>query len=355
VVVLRIYSEKTLKDILEIPTSVENVGKTFNVVKSVAEIMIGSGCRQFYFTGCGSSYYSAMLISFPLLVEDIDVGVYVLPSSEIIMYYSNRFSKDCCLIAISRSGETAETLDVLKIGREKGVFSVVITINEKSRARDYVDSYLYIDVGTERGVVMTKSFFSMTLAGLMLTRSIVGMISGKIYDITSQLPILKEYVENVINGREKIFSLARSYVEKGVKRFVFLGSGPAYPIALESSLKLKESTYIATEALHALEFRHGPIATVGENQVIVVLNQDGESYSYVYKLYKELLSMGSYVLRLSSRDVDENTIPIAKTDFEELNVLSAIVPLQLFAYGYASALGLDIDNPRNLVKVVKQY
>ncbi|MCC6057854.1 MAG: SIS domain-containing protein, partial [Desulfurococcaceae archaeon] len=131
--------------------------------------------------------------------------------------------------------------------------------------------------------------------------------------------------------------------------------GPAYPIALEGSLKLKESTYIATEALHALEFRHGPIATVGENQVIVVLNQDGESYSYVYKLYKELLSMGSYVLRLSSRDVDENTIPIARTDFEELNVLSAIVPLQLFAYGYASALGLDIDNPRNLVEVVRQY
>uniref|UniRef100_A0A7J2U2D9 SIS domain-containing protein n=1 Tax=Ignisphaera aggregans TaxID=334771 RepID=A0A7J2U2D9_9CREN len=352
---MRICCEKTLRDILEISTSIESVGKSFDVIKGVAEAIVGRGCRYFYFTGCGSSYYSAMLASFPLLVEGIDVGVYVLPSSEILMYYSSRLSRECCLVAISRSGETAETLDVLKIGRERGVYSIVITISERSRARDYVDSYLYIDVGAERGVVMTKSFFSMTLAGLMLTRSIVGMISGKIYDIISQLPILKEYVENVVNGREKIFSLARSYVEKGVKRFVFLGSGPAYPIALEGSLKLKESTYIATEALHALEFRHGPIATVGENQVIVVLNQDGESYNYVYKLYKELLSMGSYVLRLSSRDVDENTIPIAKTDFEELNVLSAIVPLQLFAYGYASALGLDIDNPRNLVKVVKQY
>jgi glucosamine--fructose-6-phosphate aminotransferase (isomerizing) len=355
VVVLRICCEKTLRDILEISTSIESVGKSFDVIKGVAEAIVGRGCRYFYFTGCGSSYYSAMLVSFPLFAEGIDVGVYVLPSSEILMYYSSRLSRECCLVAISRSGETAETLDVLKIGRERGVYSIVITISERSRARDYVDSYLYIDVGAERGVVMTKSFFSMTLAGLMLTRSIVGMISGKIYDITSQLPILKEYVENVINGREKIFSLARSYVERGVKRFVFLGSGPAYPVALEGSLKLKESTYIATEALHALEFRHGPIATVGENQVIVVLNQDGESYNYVYKLYKELLSMGSYVLRLSSRDVDENTIPIARTDFEELNVLSAIVPLQLFAYGYASALGLDIDNPRNLVKVVKQY
>jgi len=352
---LRICCEKTLRDILEISTSIESVGKSFDVIKGVAEAIVGRGCRYFYFTGCGSSYYSAMLASFPLFAEGIDVGVYVLPSSEILMYYSSRLSRECCLVAISRSGETAETLDVLKIGRERDVYSIVITISERSRARDYVDSYLYIDVGAERGVVMTKSFFSMTLAGLMLTRSIVGMISGKIYDITSQLPILKEYVENVINGREKIFSLARSYVERGVKRFVFLGSGPAYPIALEGSLKLKESTYIATEALHALEFRHGPIATVDENQVIVVLNQDGKSYNYVYKLYKELLSMGSYVLRLSSRDVDENTIPIAKTDFEELNVLSAIVPLQLFAYGYASALGLDIDNPRNLVKVVKQY
>jgi glucosamine--fructose-6-phosphate aminotransferase (isomerizing) len=355
VVVLRICCEKTLRDILEISTSIESVGKSFDVIKGVAEAIVGRGCRYFYFTGCGSSYYSAMLVSFPLFAEGIDVGVYVLPSSEILMYYSSRLSRECCLVAISRSGETAETLDVLKIGRERGVYSIVITISERSRARDYVDSYLYIDVGAERGVVMTKSFFSMTLAGLMLTRSIVGMISGKIYDITSQLPILKEYMENVINGREKILSLARSYVERGVKRFVFLGSGPAHPIALEGSLKLKESTYIATEALHALEFRHGPIATVGENQVIVVLNQDGKSYNYVYKLYKELLSMGSYVLRLSSRDVDENTIPIARTDFEELNVLSAIVPLQLFAYGYASALGLDIDNPRNLVKVVKQY
>ena len=352
---MRICCEKTLRDILEISTSIESVGKSFDVIKGVAEAIVGRGCRYFYFTGCGSSYYSAMLASFPLFAEGIDVGVYVLPSSEILMYYSSRLSRECCLVAISRSGETAETLDVLKIGRERDVYSIVITISERSRARDYVDSYLYIDVGAERGVVMTKSFFSMTLAGLMLTRSIVGMISGKIYDITSQLPILKEYVENVINGREKIFSLARSYVERGVKRFVFLGSGPAYPIALEGSLKLKESTYIATEALHALEFRHGPIATVDENQVIVVLNQDGKSYNYVYKLYKELLSMGSYVLRLSSRDVDENTIPIAKTDFEELNVLSAIVPLQLFAYGYASAIGLDIDNPRNLVKVVKQY
>jgi len=355
VLVFALHGVNTFTDIIEIPTAIDGVEKSIEVIQLVAKTIISRGCRRFYFTGCGSSYYSAMLISFPLMVEDIGAELYALPSSEIIMYHGGRIAKDCCIVAVSRSGETAETLEVLRIGKERGAHNVIITISEGSKAKNYVDNYLYIDVGVERGIVMTKSFFSMTLAGLLLTLSIVSMVTGRRFDAYSQPSVLKEYVKNVIGDREKIFRLAQRYAEQGVKRFVFLGSGPAYPIALEGSLKLKESTYVATEAMHALEFRHGPIATVGENQVIVVVNQNGKSYNHVYKLYKELLSMGASVVRLSNRDVDENTITIATTGSEELDALSAIVPLQLFAYGYATALGLDMDRPRNLVRVVEHF
>jgi glucosamine--fructose-6-phosphate aminotransferase (isomerizing) len=345
--------EKTLSDIIEIPNSIDVVGKSIVEIKGVAESIVDRRCNCFYFTGCGSSYYSAMLMSFPLQVEGIEV--YAIPSSEIIMYYSSRLSRNCCLISVSRSGETSETLEAMRIGKEKGTYNVIITINEKGASREYANKYLYIDVGVERGIVMTKSFYSMTLTGLVLTSSIIDIILGNKYNMVLHLDRLKEHAIKMIKEKENIFNLGSIYVKKNINRFVFLGSGPSYPIALEGSLKLKESSYIATEAMYALEFRHGPIATVGENQLIIVINQEGRSYSYVYRLYNELRAMNSYILRLSNRDVDENTILLSKTGFEELDALSAILPLQLMAYSYATALGLDIDSPRNLVRVVKHY
>lgn len=348
----RVVGEKTLQDIMEIPKSIDAVRENFDSLKEVTTSIVNRNCRCLYFTGCGSSYYSAMLISIPLQIHRPKLNVRVLPSSEILMYLINTLSEECCIVAISRSGETAETLEVMKRGRERGTYNVIITISEKSESIKYADEYLYINVGVERGIVMTKSFYSMSLAGLVIT---LNMVAGKSSNMDSELDKLKEHAISMIEKRSAIFRLAENYINMGINRFVVLGSGPSYPIALEASLKLKEASYVAAEAMHALEFRHGPIATLDKNVLVVIINQDGKSYSYVYKLYEELRNIGANVLRLSNKDLDEDTLPLSRTSYEELDALSAILLLQLITYGYTVASGLDIDSPRRLVRVVTRY
>ncbi|MCS7111898.1 MAG: SIS domain-containing protein [Ignisphaera sp.] len=342
--------EKTVQDIIEIPQYISTVEKNINRIAEAAQSIISRRCERLYLTGCGSSYYSVMLISFPLQISRFVPHTYMLPASEILMYHHEALSEKCCILAVSRSGETAEVLEVMKMAKEKGAYNIIITISKNSRSIEYADRYLYINAGIERGLVMTKSFYLMSLAGLVLTSTIV---AGRSYGST-ELSKLYEHSISIIERKNEMLKLAENYIKKGIRRFVFLGSGPAYPIALEASLKMKESSYIAAEAIHTLEFRHGHIAAYDKDMLIVIINQNGRSYPYVYKLYEELNAYAN-VLRLSNRDLDENTLPLSQTGYEELDSLSAIIPLQLIMYGYAVALGLDIDNPRRLVRVVTHY
>ncbi len=343
---------KTLQDIEEIPVAVDHVIKHRSKLIDVARELLEKRPKKIFFVGCGSSYYSGLIIQSPLVKTMNYVSSLALPSSEAFIYYDELFDDKTVVIGISRSGETAETLTVLEKARARGSYTVLLSITNESRGRHVVDKYIYLDVGDERSIVMTKSFVSLSLAGLLLSSEIHGHYKGE-YIKADCLYSFKSYVERIIHYKDNLLDKGRKYAEKRIERFVFLGSGPSYAIALEGSLKLKETSYIATEALHALEFRHGPMATIGENQVEVIINPSGESYDLVYRLYRDIKNYGGQIIRLS--DKDEPDIALPETGVEELTALAAIIPLQLFAIGYALAKGRDPDNPRNLVRYVDRF
>ncbi len=351
-------ASKTVQDILEIPYVVELIRDNFNAIELLSS-EIQSRCRCLYFIGCGSSYYIAMLSSHPLYAAK-DFSVYAMPSSELVIYHLDRITKSCCVVGFSRSGETAETLEALEGARRLGAYTAMVSISRSERGMNAVDRYLYIDVGGERGIVMTKSFVALSIAGLIISISIASRWR-RLDLVQNMLSAIYGYFKDVIDRRESYIDVGREIALKNIKRFIILGSGPSYPIALEASLKIKETSYVATEALHSLEFRHGPIATIGEEQSIILLNQSGRSYPYVYRLYRELrekakgYSKTTIFIRFSSSDVDENTIEIPKLDVEEFEALTSILPLQLIAVGYANALELDVDRPRNLVRFVNTF
>ena len=259
------------------------------------------------------------------------------------------------VIAVSRSGETAETLEALRRARGAGGYTALISIAGKSRGRELVDTYIYVDAGVERSIVMTKSFVAMSLAGLVLTSGMSQRLGASYAVPRRSLEEFRRFAEEVV-AKKKAVELGRRFAERSIYRFVFLGAGPGYPVALEASLKLKETSYAATEALHALEFRHGPMATVGEEQLIIVINQRGAGYSYVERLWRELVERGAQVLRLAE-SVEESgkNLGLPDTGCEEVTALAAILHLQLFAVGFATALGRNPDAPRNLVRFVKKF
>ena len=342
----------TLLDISETPRALRLVAERYDELFGLGRELGGKGFARVFLTGCGSSYYAAALIAWPLIRGGWGGAVYAMPASELIHYYADSMGSRDLVVAVSRSGETAETLEALRRARGRGAHTVLISIAEKSRGRELVDTYIYINAGEERSMVMTKSFVSMTAAGLMVASGLSQGLGAPYTVRRSCVEDLAAFAERVVSER-KALGIGRSYAEKGVQRFVYLAMGPGYPVALEASLKLKETSYVATEALHALEFRHGPMATVGEKQLIVVINQRGEGYEAVKRLYEELVSRGADVLRLS--DDGGAGLELPATGCEEVTALAAILHLQLFAVGYATALGRNPDAPRNLVRFVERF
>ncbi|MCD6301835.1 MAG: SIS domain-containing protein [Staphylothermus sp.] len=343
---------KTLQDIEEIPVAVDNVIKYRSKLEYIAKELLGISPKKIFFIGCGSSYYLALLIQSPLVRVMNHVFSLSLPSSEAFIYYNELFDDKAVVIGISRSGETAETLTALEKAKARGSYTILLSITNESRGKHIVDKYVYLDAGIERSIVMTKSFVTLSLAGLLLTSTIREYYKGE-HIKQDYLYSFKNYVEEIIQYKDNYLEKGRMYAEKQIERFVFLGSGPSYAIALEGSLKFKETSYVATEAIHALEFRHGPMATIGENQVEVIINPSGESYDLVYRLYKDIQEYEGKILRLSDRDKPDIVLP--NTGAEELSALAAIIPLQIIAIGYALAKGRDPDKPRNLVRYVDRF
>ncbi|MET1159812.1 MAG: SIS domain-containing protein [Thermoprotei archaeon] len=342
--------KNTLLDISEIPAAITNIINNRNLFKEIGSRISSYEFNKVFLIGCGSSFYIGVVVSYLLKRLLQNKCIKALPSSELLLYEHVNLDERSLVIGFSRSGNTAETVSALELAKSKGSKTVLLSINKESKGSRIVDEYVYVDVGVERGIVMTKSFVSLTLAGLLLSDS----ISGPSEAIGSQaLSKFSSFVNKVIDDKEHYLNLGKELALSSYERFVFLGSGPSYGIALEASLKFKETSYIATEAIHALEFRHGPMATVNEKQVEFIINPTGESFEVVYRLYKDIVNIGGKVIRLS--DERKPDILLANTGVEELNALEAIVPLQYIAMGYALAKGKDPDNPRNLTRVVEKF
>ena len=307
-------------------------------------------------TACGTSYYAGMVGEY--MIEDLaGVPVEVEYASE--FRYRNPIIKPGTLVlAISQSGETADTLAALKEAQQKGATALAICNGVGSTIARTSDGGVYLHAGPEIGVASTKAFTSqvtvLAMIALLLGRQRrLSFESGA--DIVKSMQELPELVEKTLQLSDQIAGIAQKYVK--ANNFLYLGRHFNYPVAMEGALKLKEISYIHAEGYPAAEMKHGPIALIDENMPVVVIAPKDALFDKVISNVREIKARGGKVIAISTADchpldeIADHLITVPKT-IPMLMPIVTCVPLQLLAYHIAVLRGNDVDQPRNLAKSV---
>lgn len=307
-------------------------------------------------TACGTSYYAGMVGEY--MIEDLaGVPVEVEYASE--FRYRNPIIKPGTLVlAISQSGETADTLAALKEAQQKGATALAICNGVGSTIARTSDGGVYLHAGPEIGVASTKAFTSqvtvLAMIALLLGRQRrLSFEAGS--DIVKAMQELPELVEQTLKLSDQIAGIANKYVK--ANNFLYLGRHFNYPVAMEGALKLKEISYIHAEGYPAAEMKHGPIALIDENMPVVVIAPKDALFDKVISNVREIKARGGKVIAISTADchpldeIADHLITVPKT-IPMLMPIVTCVPLQLLAYHIAVLRGNDVDQPRNLAKSV---
>jgi glutamine---fructose-6-phosphate transaminase (isomerizing) len=307
-------------------------------------------------TACGTSWHAAIIGEY-MLEEMAQIPVEVEYASE-FRYRNPVIRPNTLVIAISQSGETADTLAAVREAKRHGATVMgIVNVVGSTIARE-TDGGVYIHAGPEIGVASTKAFTSqvvvLALFTLLMARQRnMGVVQGR--EIVKALRELPDQVKRVLEMEPAIRELARTYKDAG--NFLYLGRGYNFPTALEGALKLKEISYIHAEGLPAAEMKHGPIALITEEMPVVIIAPNDAVYSKVVSNVEEVRTRGGRVIAVVS---DGNTELADKVDhmitipdtIDMLAPVLATVPLQLLAYHIAVLRGCDVDQPRNLAKSV---
>jgi glucosamine--fructose-6-phosphate aminotransferase (isomerizing) len=306
---------------------------------------------------CGTSWHSALVGKF--LIEDLcRVPVEVDIASE-FRYRNPVITERNLLVAISQSGETADTLAAMREGKSRGAKTLAIcNVVDSSIARE-ADGVIYTHAGPEIGVASTKAFVTQLVALYLFTIKL-GRIRGTIdirrgQELLAMLMRVPALLEKTLELNSRIEKIAKKFMN--AKDFLYLGRGINYPIALEGALKLKEISYIHAEGYPAGEMKHGPIALIDENLPVVMLAPDGPGYEKVVSNMEEVIARSGRVIALCSagneglRAKAEEVLEVPGEPGDALPILLS-VPLQLLAYHVAVLKGTDVDQPRNLAKSV---
>lgn len=307
--------------------------------------------------GCGTSWHAA-LIGKHLIESLARIPVEVEYSSE-FRYRNPIIRPSDVVIAMSQSGETADTLAAIQLAKEKGAFIYGICNSVGSSIARATDSGTYIHVGPEIGVASTKAFTGqvtvLALLALCLGRENGSLEPERYTKIIDDLLILPERIEKIFEQKERIEQLSTRFTY--AHNFIYLGRGINYPVALEGALKLKEISYIHAEGYPAAEMKHGPIALIDEEMPIVVIATRDKIYEKVVSNIQEIKARKGRIIAI----VNEGDAQVAKmVDYvieipeiaPELEPLLTVVPLQLLSYYIAVCKGKDVDQPRNLAKSV---
>jgi len=306
---------------------------------------------------CGTSYHAALVGKF--LIEDLcRIPVEADIGSE-FRYRNPIIGENDLLVAISQSGETADTLAALREGKRKGAKTLSIcNVVESSLARDS-DHVIYTHAGPEIGVASTKTFTTQLITLFLLAVRIgreLGTLSaqdGK--RLINELIRIPHLMEEMLKASTHVAHIARKYLH--ARDFLYLGRGINYPIALEGALKLKEISYIHAEGYPAGEMKHGPIALIDREMPVVVLATQNEVYDKVISNIEEVKAREGKVIALASPSDQaivqkaDDVITIPETT-PSLTPILLTIPLQLLAYYMADFKGTDVDQPRNLAKSV---
>lgn len=313
--------------------------------------------RNIIILGCGTSWHAG-LIGKQLIESMCRKRVSVEYASE-FRYNSPVVDKDDVVIAISQSGETADTLAAIQLAKQHGalIFGIVNAVGS-SIARE-TDTGIYLHVGPEIGVASTKAFTGqvamLTLFALALGHETGTLSDNEYHKIIGELALIPTKMEKELEITEKIANLAKMFTY--AHNFLYLGRGFNYPVALEGALKLKEISYIHAEGYPAAEMKHGPIALVDQDMPIVFIATHHKLYEKIISNMQEVKSRKGRILAIVTegdehvREIADNVIEIPKTENCLVPLLS-VVPLQILAYYVAVDKGLNVDMPRNLAKSV---
>ena len=313
--------------------------------------------KRIIITACGTSWHAG-LIAMYAIEEFAQIPVEVEYSSE-FRYRKPVINKDDVVIAISQSGETADTLAAIQLAKSKGAFIFSICNVIGASIPRVSDSGCYTHVGPEIGVASTKAFTAQVTALTMLALCIgkeKGTLSEEKYlSIVRELGMIPNKISRVLEQEKRIADFAKTFTY--AQNFIYLGRGYNYPVAMEGALKLKEISYIHAEGYPAAEMKHGPIALISQEMPVVVVAPRCGTYEKVVSNIQEIKARKGRVIAVVTegdevvRKIADYVIEVPETE-ECLTPLLTVIPLQLLAYHIAVVKGCDVDQPRNLAKSV---
>ena len=313
--------------------------------------------KRIIITACGTSWHAG-LIAMYAIEEFAQIPVEVEYSSE-FRYRKPVINQDDVVIAISQSGETADTLAAIQLAKSKGAFIFSICNVVGASIPRVSDSGCYTHVGPEIGVASTKAFTAQVTALTMLSLCIgleKGTMSHDQYlRIVRELGQIPDKIERVLGQNKRIADFAKTFTY--AQNFIYLGRGYNYPVAMEGALKLKEISYIHAEGYPAAEMKHGPIALISQEMPVVVVAPRCGTYEKVVSNIQEIKARKGRVIAIVTEGdelvsrIADYVIEVPETE-ECLTPLLTVIPLQLLAYHIAVVKGCDVDQPRNLAKSV---
>ena len=358
------YEHFMLKEIHEQPESLRNVMRG-RLLEEAGDARLGgitlsdeelARIRRIVITACGTSWHAALIGEY-MLEELAGIPVEVEYASE-FRYRSPVIEDDTLVLAISQSGETADTLAALEEARSRGASTMGIVNAVGSSISRKTDFGIYLHAGPEIGVASTKAFTSQIVALALFTlylgrRRHLSILQGR--ELVAALRELPGQVAQALELEPLTRELAAEYGD--AQNFLYLGRGYQFPVALEGALKLKEVSYIHAEGYPAAEMKHGPIALIDENMPVVALAPRDPVYAKIVSNIEEVSARGGRILAVVSGEAPEligkvdHVIEVPQTVPALLPVLTSI-PLQLLAYHAAMFRNKDVDQPRNLAKSV---
>lgn len=313
--------------------------------------------RRFVIVACGTSWHAG-LIGKQLIESFCRIPVEVEYASE-FRYRDPVIHEDDVVIAISQSGETADTLAAIELAKEKGAFIYGICNAVGSSIPRITDTGSYIHIGPEIGVASTKAFTGqvtvLTMLALTLAKEKGSMTDEKYLEVIRELTVIPAKIKKILISNPKIAELSRIFTY--AHNFLYLGRGYSFPVALEGALKLKEISYIHAEGYPAAEMKHGPIALIDAEMPVVVIATHNAMYEKIMSNIQEIKARKGKVIALVTEGdtviskLTDDCIELPET-LECLEPLIATIPLQLLAYHVAICKGKNVDQPRNLAKSV---
>ncbi len=359
------YEHFMLKEIYEQPRSIaDSMRGRIDTVNGRLKL---GGLREFeqrivnakriMIAACGTSWHAGLVAEY--LIEDLArIPVEVEYASE-FRYRNPIIFEDDVLIAISQSGETADTLAAVELAKTKGatIFGVCNVVGSSIPRATHAGSYTH--AGPEIGVASTKAFTAqvtvLTLLALQLAHKRGTITESRFRQVLNELETIPTKVEAALKSNAGVKKIAERY--KDARNFLYLGRGYGFPVALEGALKLKEISYIHAEGYPAAEMKHGPIALIDEEMPVVVIATKHGSYEKVVSNIQEVKARKGKIIAIVTegdevvKDMADYVIEIPETD-EILVPLVSVIPLQLLAYHIAVMRGCNVDQPRNLAKSV---